>query len=618
MSNRVSKEQVTTPTSSRKSVNSQPRPRTLPLDRSGGRVTPTDKSANKTQARTSGTKKDMPKAPVATHRTSDLKKTTRLSAPMLTKVEIDIEPRRSSMGSSLSKSKSGSMHSLTFVEEELELTPRGTNRKPRSKWSKSNLASFASVPNLLQPDDDGRISFKSSGDDSSSVDTVKTDPDINDNVFKEPHPVRRSSNTGQKSETSPANSRRSASTSRLSSSSKEEEKKSRKNGTVSATNLRNVDGQKKSKDRDLMPPPVAPSLKSSRHERIAKRANDARRKTTDNSGFSLEEAKEILSGKSVKITEIKENVRRKRSTSTSPNRAQVKSKASVDKQSKDKSDFLTITDPGVLDASKEIEMTAAELRRKSMPATNPVSMEASPNDPPERDVPSSVNDASKPRSRANRSAKVVNKTNVIPKSQAVVNKGDSSDSQRDSGMSTQEDEDCPSPSVKDRIARLNKQVTDSDRQASSSPSRDGFRSSSPFRDRETLRQMEPVQLSVSANSSASVSVNSAITDSGISMSMSSVSENNSSRSSRSNQVSSSKYSSTFQSNINESNTDINQSKSENPMSSSTQSLSPPSGLGASMDSDGLANNFSPGNNSNSSPRSVADTGLGSDTDLETR
>lgn len=611
MSNRASKEQVTTPTSSRKSVTSQPRPRTLPLDRSGGRVTPTDKSANKTQARTSGTKKDMPKAPVATHRTSDLKK-TRLSAPMLTKVEIDIEPRRSSMGSSLSKSKSGSMHSLTFAEEELELTPRGTSRKPRSKWSKSNLASFASVPNLLQPDDDGRISFKSSGDDSSSVDTVKTDPDINDNVFKEPHPVRRSSNTGQKSETSPANSRRSASTSRLSSSSKEEDKKSRKTGPVSATNLRNVDGQKKSKDRDLMPPPVAPSFKSSRHDRIAKRANDARRKTTDNSGFSLEEAKEILSGKSVKITEIKENVRRKRSTSTSPNRAQVQSKANVDKQSKDKSDFLTITDPGVLDASKEIEMTAAELRRKSMPATNPVSMEASPNDPPERDVPSSVNDASKPRSRANRSAKVVNKTNVIPKSQAV-NKGDSSDSQRDSGMSTQEDEDCPSPSVKERIARLNKQVTDSDRQASSSPSRDG----SPFRDRETLRQMEPVQLSVSANS-ASVSVNSAITDSGISMSMSSVSENSSSRSSQSNQVSSSKYSSTFQSNINESNTDINQSKSENPMSSSAQSLSPPSGLGTSMDSDGLANNFSPGNNSNSSPRSVADTGLGSDTDLETR
>lgn len=582
------------------------------MDRSGGRSTPTDKSTNKTQG-----KKDTPRAPYATHRMSDMKKTSRLSAPMLSKVEIDIEPRRASAGSNLSKSKSCSMHSLTFAEAELELTPRGTNKKPRSKWAKStgNLSSFASVPNLLQPDDDGKLSVKS--DDSSSVASAKTDPDINDNVFKDPKlSTRRSSQTNVKSDSSGslANSRRSASTSRLNSDSSDKEgvvvggtldrKRTKRTGTTSASNLQSV----KSKDRDLMPPPSIPSLKTTRQERIAKRANDSRRKTTDNSGFSLEEAKEILSGKSTKITEIKESARKKRSTSTSPNRAKGKNGTSVANEITEQSDFHSIPS-GVLDASAEIELTAAELRRKSA-QTNQVSMEASPNDPPERDIPT--------KSRANKSATGVHKTHINAKVQPLVNNSEISDSSRDSGLSTQEDEECPSPSVKDRIARLNKQVND-ERQASSSPSRAGFRSNSPSFD--VSRHPESVQNSLSSTKTI-ISINASTNDPVLATDNTSVTFSTSTKLA----TSQLNNTNTFQSNS------VPDSYSEIPakpmtpvnpgvhgsMISSTQSLSPPSGLGTSMDSDILASNLSPGNHSNSSPRSVADTGLGSDTDLETR
>lgn len=617
-SNKPVKDQTSSSTS-RKSLTSQSRPRTLPLDRSGGRNTPTDRSSNRTQART---RKDTPKAPVATHRLE--KKTSRLSAPMLSRVEIDIEPRRASAGSSLSKSKSCSMQSLNFEEEELELTPRGTNKKPRSKWAKSNLSTFASVPNLLQPDDNGLLSFKSS-DDSSSVDTNKTDPDIND-IFKESkQSVHRSSQNSQRSEGgSLANSRRSSSTSRLNSDSSSngvEEKKrmTRKSGSTSASNLHSADGSKKVKDQDLIPPPAVPNVKSARQERIAKRANDARRKTTDNSGFSLEEAKEILSGKSVKITEIKENARKKRSTSTSPNRAQGKG-LSVLNQTPHQSEFPPITDPRVLAATAEIELTAAELQRQNATAKamNPVSLDPSPNDPPERDVPSSVVEMPRTRSRAAKSASL-NKSSVLSISQPVLNNSEVSDSS--SGLSAQEDDNCPSPSVKDRIARLNKQSTDTDGQLSVGSSRAGFRSASPFRD--LPRQPPSVQFSVSSSSTkTTVSTNSSTKDPPVlAMTNTSVTLTTSHEPVVSQQTS---HNNTFQTNSlpDVSASDMTQVSGSRftpgTMATSTQSLSPPSGLGASMDSEVLASNLSPGNHSNSSPRSVADTGLGSDTDLETR
>ena len=527
---------------------------------------------------------------------------------MMTKVEIDIEPRRASSGpGSLSKSKSTSMHSLTLEDEELEIAPRWTNKKPRSKWAKSNLSTFASVPNLLQPDDNGLVPFKYF-DDSSSVDTVNTDPDINDNVIKDPKlSSRRSSQASGKSEGgSLASSRLSSSTSRLNSDSsgkesggEEKKKMARSKVSVSASNLQSVDKPKKTKDRDLMPPPaVRGGVKTARQEHFAKRANDARRKTMDNSGFSLEEAKDILTGKSVKISEIKENARKKRSTSTSPNRAH----GNVVLQTKDPGDMLPFIDPGVLDAAKEIEMTATELRRKSAPS-NAVSMEASPNDPPERDVPNSAADMPRTRSRSAKRAPV--NTTVVSNSQPVLNNSENSDTSRDSGLSTQEEDECLSHSVKDRIRQLNKQVTDTDRQASASPSRAGGRPGSPSR--ETAQFSFPSSSTITTVTTTNSSIEPANLATTTICSNSSATVNNTSNSPLASQ-----HRTDHQAEI------TSTPLTPGTMTISTQSLSPPSGLGASMDSETLANNLSPGNMSNSSPRSMADTGLGSDTDLETR
>ena len=577
--------QQTTPTSSR-STAGQVRPRTLPLDRSagGGRSTPTGgrTTPSETSSRGSGqyTKKEAPRAPVASHR-----KTSRYSAP-LTASKDDTEPvlRRSSMGSTLNKAHSKSLHSLN-MEEEDDLTPRGTNRRTRPKWDKatprlSTFSTFASVPNLLQPDNDGKLSVKSS-DDSCSVDSSRSEPDVNDNIIKKApvidvKPASKTTDKSTNGRTSDSSSRRSVSSrymrSSSSSSNIEDCKKASSRNVSASASMLNLSG-KSGKDRDLMPPPAVPSTRT-RGEKTVKRG-DPRRRTTDNSGFSLEEAKEILSGKSSKIVEIKEKAQR-RSTSISPSRTALNNPSvpSV----KDSKDFIS---SNILKTAAEIEKTAAELRRKS--GASDISLEASPNDPPVRDVPAERDLSRTSVVSSEQRAKVT----VKPLVESVKTRSDSgASSPRLSDISNDSEEGCASPSVKERIARLNQHVGEPGRQSSSS--RDRARTQSPV---HSPRQTSTVQVNLTA------SLNSVATPPHVSKSVSQPDNTLSPLSSSGKPT-----------------VTCVPSPRALPVVVAGPQASPPAN---STHEEGVMDQLSP-HHSNSSPRSVTDTGLGSDTDLDSR
>ncbi|XP_052767365.1 mitogen-activated protein kinase-binding protein 1-like isoform X3 [Mya arenaria] len=612
VSSRGSKEGVsTTPTSSR-GAPSQPRPRTLPLDKAGGRVTPTERAGGRTSGPTSRlyTKKDLPYTPTASSRISGevRKKTSRFSAPLEVKDDSAPALRRSSYGSNLNKSHSKSLHSLTFDEDELELTPQGANRRPRSKWG-AKLSTFGSVPDLLQPEKDGKKSSE-----TSSVDSGRSEPDINDNVVKQSDQkekktyTRKSLSTSQ-SKPSDLGSKRAASSRSLAPSrsiSVEEKNGPLKSVSVSMTNLTSTTSKKTTKDRDLMPPPAVPGSKA-RPNRAAKRA-DPRRRTTDNSGFSLEEAKDILSGKSSKIVEIKEKAKQKRSTSISPSRNSHGNPLDLEvKKTTDINDFISSADTGVLLASTEIELTAAEMRRKSAPGSSTgLPLEAYPNDPPERDV---APESSKSRTRATKTANTSKSVNPVVDS--VKHKTEHSKSNSDSGdnsprlseHSNDNDGECPSPSVKDRIARLNKHVTQTGRQSSTSPYRGQGRPTSPT---DSPRQTSAVQINLSSSLDNTVASPSSVTSCNTQSLLTVSADSPRLLPSITPEVTGSQ----------------DMEIETSPLSASTQSTfpaavhTPSANMAASPESDTLMGALSPGNHSNSSPRSVADTGLGSDTDLD--
>ncbi|XP_060582895.1 mitogen-activated protein kinase-binding protein 1-like [Ruditapes philippinarum] len=610
-----SREHQQTPTS-RTTLSSTARPRTLPLDRSGGRVTPTDKSTNKSQGRI---RKDTPTGPQpSSSKMSEYKKNSRLSTPNLSKVTvISPEPRRKSAGSNLSKSKSNSMTNLLSDDDEQELTPRGTNRRPRSKWSTSKMTSFASVPNLLNPDDDGKLSLSSSRESDLSD---RSKQDINDNVIsdrKSDKQTRTTKSPAQVGNSALKSSKRAASTSRLSGenkSSTDDKKGFSKRVTSSVTNSKTV---VKGKDRDLMPPPAVTNVAKTKQEtRFMKRAQQPRRKTTGTSELTFEEAKNILKGNSGILDGKKE----KRSSSTSPSRN--RSSLSSVESGLTGSDIGEITDPAILSTASEIEMTAAELRRKSAPSSNVNSgfeLEASPQDLPERDIPRE-RDTSRTHAKTSNSDKLIG---VKPHPLKGLNTdicAESKNSLRDSGVLAQEDDECPSPSVKERIARLNNKVKDPDRQQTPSPFRGRQRSVSP--EWENSRQTSSIQINFSSPSSTSSSSSHSIppkdkTDTAGTVTMTT-------KSASPKRVPVTDPVESFQSGSQYLRDHIHQQtegtshliSGGSEMSTSAQSLSPPAGLTSSLDSEGLSHHLSPGNHSNTSPRSVADTGLGSDTDLE--
>ncbi|XP_053396719.1 mitogen-activated protein kinase-binding protein 1-like isoform X2 [Mercenaria mercenaria] len=605
-----------TPTS-RKSLSSTARPRTLPLDKSGGRVTPTDKSASKTQGRV---RKDTPTAPQPSGKLSEYKKNSRLSTPNLSKVQVvSPEPRRMSAGSNLSKSKSNSMNNLLADDEEQELTPRGTNRRPRSKWSTSKMTSFASVPNLLNPDDDGKISVSNSQDSDLSD---RSKQDINDNVINERKGGKRAgAKSPQVGDSTLKSTKRAASTGRLSGelkSNTDEKKGLNKRVASSVTNLKTV-GNQKSKDRDLMPPPAVPNVAKTKQEtRFMKRAQQQRRKTTGTAELTFEEAKNILKGNSGILNGKKEKEKRSSSTSPSRNRSSLSSVES----GLTSSDIGEITDPALFNAATEIEMTAAEIRRKSTPSSSMHSgLEASPQDLPERDIPPE-RDTSRAQAKTSSSAKIISVKPHPLKGTDMDISGGSKNSPRDSGLFTEEDEECPSPSVKERIARLNKHVDEPVRKQTHSPYRGQHRSESP--DWEGSRQTSSIQINFSSPST----VSSSSSQSGPALDASETASSDTMTASSHvtpQRLSSSDHTESFHS-VSQPLRDhmlqhhqlegTSHLSGGSMMSTSAQSLSPPSGLISSLDSEGLSHHLSPGNHSNTSPRSVADTGLGSDTDLE--
>lgn len=616
-----------TPTS-RKSLSSTARPRSLPLDKSGGRATPTDKSSSKSQVRT---RKDTPTGSQPAGKMSEYKKNSRLSTPNLSKVRvISPEPRRSSAGSNLSKSKSNSMNSLLVDDNEEELTPRGTNRRPRSKWSTSKMTSFASVPNLLNPDDTGKLSLSSSHD-SDLSDFSR--PDINDNIVSEKK-VRKSAggkspSVGQSIDSTLKSSKRAASTGRLTaelnkSNYSDDRKGLNKRAASSVTNLKNV-GNQRTKDRDLMPPPAVTNVAKIKQEtRFMKRAQQQRRKTTGTSELTFEEAKSILqgnsgilSGKNGKVT------KEKRSSSTSPSREKT-SRNSVDSGFKSGVDIGEITDSALLTAATEIEMTAAEIRRKSAPSSSMSSnLEASPHDLPERDIPPE-RDSNRTCSKSLNSAKLISvKPHSIKDMDSDRHSAASSDSPRGSISSLQDDDEYPSPSVKERIARLNKHVAEPADRQGHSPSRGQFRSESPVPG--SPRRTTSVHISFPSPSTKSTSTSQSVPAQVLSESSGletmTTSSSVSPRLSASGSVDSFQpHSQPLRDHMQQPHHSVGTSHLSlaSAMTTSAQSLSPPSGLTSSLDSEGLSHHLSPGNHSNTSPRSVADTGLGSDTDLENR
>lgn len=610
-------EQQQTPTS-RKSISSTARPRTLPLDKSTGRVTPTDKSNNKTTGRT---RKDTPTETQSSNKLSEFKKkTSRLSTPNLNKVQVvSPEPRRKSAGSNLAKSKSNSMDNLLLDEDQQDMTPQGRTRKPRSKWCTSKLTSFTSVPDLLNPDDDGKLPMGSSHDPNVSE---MSKQDINDNVINEQKGLKslrkKTPHTGQRSDISLKSSSRSVSAGRLcggmNRSSSIEEKKgvSRQTGTAAA----NVKASR-SKDRDLMPPPALPNVMKMKQEtRFMKRAQQPRRKTTGTSELTFEEAKNILKGNSG-ILNGRTEKDRKRSSSTSPtgNRA----KFSAVELELTSSNIGEITDPTLLDTAAEIEMTAATIKRKSAPVADAGShLEASPRDLPERDIPPE-RDATRARSKSTKSAKIL-KLKPQPLNDVNTDMYSVDDSTRDSGLSTQEDDGCSSPSVKERIAKLNKHGNEPGR--THSPYRNQQSSENPILDSPRLTSTIQISFSSPSTRSMSPSVTSMIdnmsTSSGASPHMMSAV----STTDKFQTISQTPENHMLQPTRTVSSSHMSpgtvMSSPGTFLSSSTQSHSPPSGPPPSLDFEGFSRHMSPGNHSNASPPSVADTGLGSDTDLETR
>ena len=600
------------------------RPRTLQLGREEKKNTPTDTSQRQTQTRTSlGNRRDLSE-PTSRGRDQKLK-SSRLSVPLLNKLENIQEPRRASSGTNLSKSKSTSLHSLSFEKEK---TPKESGR-PRSKWSTSKMASFASVPNLLISDDEDEFpasaaSLRKSSELSNSV------PDVNDEA--ENKPVKQTSRATS-NETSSYTKRRSvqpaekrsASTSRLSGGTAKalvEEKKPmfRKVG-ASVSSVKNT--KAKHSDRDLMPPPAVTNIAKTKPEtKFVKRAQQARRKTT--SDITLEEAKDILKGNSGILNggDSKPNSRKSSLSSLSPPNVQHQTRP---KSANDKDDLSQITDPKFLDVASEIEQTAAEIRRQS--GSQYSNLDVSPHDPPEHDIPPEKdipnlgqrNPADNTRYSLNDSKAGVHiNVDIEPMSKL----GNSlTDSEKPNDNGTTQDDDFPSPSVKERIAKLNKKVSDVD---PSSPRKERLGSQSPVLD---IRRASSPRITSSTQINFSLSRNeipSPQTSSLTPSSTSSVLVTNSE--SAPSKLNTSQSSQSFQPIPFDTGNEVNLSQTEpvkpvtvsaiTPITKGTSNYSIDS-MRSSEDSDGLQHHLSPGSyQSNHSPQSGIDTGLGSDTDTD--
>ena len=619
------------------------RPRTLQLGREDKKNTPTDASQRKTQVRTSLSSRRDTSSTETTKRLTDSKlKISRLSTPNLNKLETVQEPRRASSGTNLSKSKSTSLHSLSIAKD--DKTAKDSSR-PRSKWSTSKMASFASVPNLLVSDDEEDFTAPPSNL-SKSSELLRSVPDVNDD--SENKPVKQSkqlsvaetSSYSSKRRSAQPAEKRSASTSRLSGGTAkalvEEKKPMMRRVGASVSSLKNT--KNKDSDRDLMPPPAVTNIAKTKPEtKFVKRAQQARRKTT--SDITLEEAKDILKGNSGILNggESKQKSRNSSISSLSPPTVQQETRP---KSVNDKDDFGKITDPKFLDVASEIELTAAEIRRQSGPQSQYSNLDASPHDPPEHDIPpvrdipnvglGQRNQADSAKYSVNNSKTGVHiNVEIEPMSKLGKNLPDS-DIIKDT-EATQGDVEFPSPSVKERIARLNKKVSAVD-QTNCSPHSE--RLGSPFRER--LGSQSPVldiQRASSPRITSSTQINftqsrTEVSSSQTSSSFSPTSLVSSGSETSKQSISTSKSSQSFQpipfdpsNEIKEnSETDTVQPitvSAMTPITKGASSYSLDESMRTSQDSDVLQHHLSPGSyQSTHSPQSGVDTGLGSDTDTD--
>ena len=393
---------------------------------------------------------------------------------------------------------------MTSLNAQKENKPSKDSHRPRSKWSSSKMASFASVPNLLAPDDDEEFTAPPTNLEKSKSQS-RSNPDLTEDSDK---PVRNSkANISEPSSPYKRRSvqpeKRSASTSRVSAGTAKalaEEKKSTVFRKVGAS----VSSLKGGNDRDLMPPPAITNVAKTKPEtKFVKRAQQAaRRKTT--SDISLEEAKDILKGNSGILSGDKGNRRNSAVGSSSPPNVAPEVRP---RSANDKEDLDMITDPKILDVASEIEKTAAEIRRQSGSQSQYSNLAVSPFEPPEhdnspeRDIPHRHKDSAK-YSNSSRSGAHIN-VEIEPVSKINTSISDTSLSRSPvSNTSTNEEEDYPSPSVKERIAKLNKKVSDTDQTNDSSPYKDRLGSQSPVRD---MRQASSPRITSSTQFSFSQS-----------------------------------------------------------------------------------------------------------------
>ena len=615
-----------TPTSGKSALLSTTRPRTLQLGKTDNRAAGATAATSSTTTTKTTPTASSSRAGLYTRKTTTTSnhpvyqkldkrsKVSRMSAPNLSKVattESQFDIRRSSLGSNLSKSKSSSMHSLNFVMEDM----RKETTKPRACWSKPNLSSYGSVPNLLSIAEDYNSLLNKSPTEKTKVlkedvSHKKESPSMRTSSKQSLHINKSGKSVSSKVEPSaPTNTSKSSGRSpgitQNGSSSVENRGRNRTANVVPVKKAND-----KVSDRDLMPPPPMPVLAKQKQEtRFMRRAHQqARRKTT--SDLTLEQATDILKGNS---GILKKNQKEKRSSSSSPSGDRNKVVNSEEEN------FPPISDSNFLAITSEIEQTANELRCQNVSG---LQGEAMPDDLPERDIPP-VHDIPNVDGPIILSGNLVNKTalNKTDKNQNEMLKPNiaiSSVLKMETGQPITYEDDAPSPSVKERIARLNKHVNDTQRQ--SSPHLDRGRSQSPA---PVSPRVTPSAISNFSTNSTSLVLTTAITismsssiDSAISCSNSDSVMSPSPRGSRG-----SIQPIPFDPH-GEINNLSNFNKAHNPpvlslISTSGQRLGSPADLASNLDSEGLSHHLSPSSyHSNTSPQSIADTGVGSDTDVD--
>ncbi|KAK3598656.1 hypothetical protein CHS0354_020413 [Potamilus streckersoni] len=471
-------------------VSKTARPRSLSLgrDESNQKETKPNKERSKQHSRISTS--------TATRTTpSNMPKKVDNNANKMSLTNNRTKQRQSKPSTNLSKSKSTSMQSLSISKELSTIKGKTVKEVPikGKDWAEPKLSSYSSEPDLLLSDEenfekyDYNIGPPRSGLNS---DMSKSVPDFSAEyklARKGPHLSLVSDSNRNSTGNTNTQKARQGTTGRSSLSSTfktgTEEQKSTPPSTATrkstgSTCLKKEDSRKEEeshkKDKELMPPPSIVGAPRGKQDKFTKKTVQTKRKPSE---LTLDQAKNILLGKSGILngdssTGDKEKHKRELPSLSSSNNVSKSSNASSDKIHSIENDSLS--DPKFLSVASEIESTAAELRLIS-------ALNVNPDDLPERDIPTASQVPPLNKSPlVSSSAQSIGK-NYLSKDVVIVDLNSQKHSKEirslDSSFSSQDEELSSSPSVKERIAQLNRST---DQHCSSSPLRERNRDTSPL------------------------------------------------------------------------------------------------------------------------------------------